>query len=387
MTFSDSNVVGAGQQQAPVSIRECGIRRSVSKRVGTRTALDTAPQTLLARRAPARAHRRLDFEAGEFVALEFRSDRHEHAARDADLVLREHVEAVGGALARLEEEARAVAEIVAVVTAIAGAEDDVVAAERPVMLRVEVDGVERCRDTGWERAGRCDRNTPGRWWRDSPPRRVQRPSRLPPDRFASAVLDSPVVPVYMSPCSIELRCGATDPIRCGSPPGRSRSRRARRRRSPADASPRSGLSRTRDTRRRCRGGRHAAPCTGPSTLDPTDTLTSVPFVSVARLVITLMTPLTALAPQTLPPGPRVTSMRSMSGIDDVLRFPEHAGEDGGVDGASVDQDEHLVGGADGEAARGDAVLRAGDLRDVQVPGEAQRLRPGSSRPCGAGPRR
>ena len=99
-------------------------------------------------------------------------------------------------------------------------------------------------------------------------------------------------------------------------------------------------------------------------------------MSAARLVITLMTPLTALAPQTLPPGPRVTSMRSMSGIDDVLRFPEHAGEDRGVDGAAVDQDEHLVGGADGEAARGDGVLRSRDLRDVEVAGEAQRLRQG-----------
>ena len=40
------------------------------------------------------------------------------------------------------------------------------------------------------------------------------------------------------------------------------------------------------------------------------------------------------------------------GDDDVLRFPEHAGEDRGVDGAPVDQDQHLVGGADRKAARG-----------------------------------
>ena len=160
------------------SIRECGTAgrcRSASARAPPATR---RPRRCWCGAAPARAHRRLDFEAGELVALELRSDRHEDAARDRDFVLREHVDAMRGALARLEEEARAVAEIVAVVAAIAGAEDEVVAAGGPVMLRVEVDGVERRRDTGWARGGRCDRSTPGRWWRDSRPRRVQRAEQV-----------------------------------------------------------------------------------------------------------------------------------------------------------------------------------------------------------------
>ena len=69
-------------------------RRSVSKRVGTRTARETAAHTLWCATLQRAAHGRLNFEAGEFVALEFRSDRDEDAARDGDLVLREHVDAV-----------------------------------------------------------------------------------------------------------------------------------------------------------------------------------------------------------------------------------------------------------------------------------------------------
>jgi hypothetical protein len=41
-------------------------------------------------------------------------------------------------------------------------------------------------------------------------------------------------------------------------------------------------------------------------------LTQPAHVSAADFVMMLMTPFTALAPQTAPPGPRITSMRSMS---------------------------------------------------------------------------
>ncbi len=45
---------------------------------------------------------------------------------------------------------------------------------------------------------------------------------------------------------------------------------------------------------------------------PPATVSSAPWVSAESLVRMLMTPLTALAPHTAAPGPRMTSMRSMS---------------------------------------------------------------------------
>ncbi len=47
---------------------------------------------------------------------------------------------------------------------------------------------------------------------------------------------------------------------------------------------------------------------------PTVVESRSPCVSFALLVMMLMTPLTALAPQSVAPGPRMTSIRSMSSI-------------------------------------------------------------------------
>ena len=59
----------------------------------------------------------------------------------------------------------------------------------------------------------------------------------------------------------------------------------------------------------------------------------------------LMTPLTALAPHRVAPGPLITSMRSMSSRQDVLHVPVDAGEQRRVDAAAVDQHQQLVGEA------------------------------------------
>ena len=47
-------------------------------------------------------------------------------------------------------------------------------------------------------------------------------------------------------------------------------------------------------------------------LGATPAVSNPPCVSLARLAIMLMTPLTALAPYSVAPGPRMTSMRSIS---------------------------------------------------------------------------
>jgi hypothetical protein len=46
--------------------------------------------------------------------------------------------------------------------------------------------------------------------------------------------------------------------------------------------------------------------------DPVAAVNCPPLVSREDLVMMLITPFTALAPQTVPPGPRITSIRSMS---------------------------------------------------------------------------
>ena len=65
----------------------------------------------------------------------------------------------------------------------------------------------------------------------------------------------------------------------------------------------------------------------------------------------LMTPLTALAPQSAPPGPRMTSIRSMSARRvswTSQKVPANSGE---YRAAAVEHDEQLVGRADREASR------------------------------------
>src|SRR5213079_3797576 len=51
---------------------------------------------------------------------------------------------------------------------------------------------------------------------------------------------------------------------------------------------------------------------------------------------------------------------------DLLHIPEHPGEEGGVDGTSIDQHQERIGGGAIEAARADRPLAGVDLRDLQV---------------------
>src|SRR5580704_1457199 len=55
-------------------------------------------------------------------------------------------------------------------------------------------------------------------------------------------------------------------------------------------------------------------CTNPAAVsrDPPPAVTRPPFVSAELFVMILMTPLTAFAPHTVPPGPRMISIRSIS---------------------------------------------------------------------------
>ena len=52
--------------------------------------------------------------------------------------------------------------------------------------------------------------------------------------------------------------------------------------------------------------------TGPRSVEPAVPAMRAPWVSWARFVTMLMTPFTAFAPQSVPPGPRMISIRSMS---------------------------------------------------------------------------
>ena len=54
---------------------------------------------------------------------------------------------------------------------------------------------------------------------------------------------------------------------------------------------------------------------GAESIVPTVVVTTPPCVSRALLVMMLMTPFMALAPHSVPPGPRITSMRSRSSKD------------------------------------------------------------------------
>ena len=66
----------------------CRIRRSVSNRVGMRTARDTAPQTCAWRRGPTQPRGGLQFDAGVVVVLDLGARNDRHVRRPCDLVLR-----------------------------------------------------------------------------------------------------------------------------------------------------------------------------------------------------------------------------------------------------------------------------------------------------------
>jgi hypothetical protein len=57
----------------------------------------------------------------------------------------------------------------------------------------------------------------------------------------------------------------------------------------------------------------------------------------------------------------------------IERVPEHAGEQRAVDGAAVDQNQHLVGGDRGEPACGDRPRAVVEPRDVDAVGERDRV--------------
>src|SRR5450631_2980740 len=96
-------------------------------------------------------------------------------------------------------------------------------------------------------------------------------------------------------------------------------------------------------------------CAVPSAVvsEPEPAVTKPPCVSLALLVMTLMTPFTALAPHTVPPGPRITSITFDILQYHVLRIPIHSREERVIHRSAIDQNQHLVGVQVGEAPDAD----------------------------------
>ena len=68
----------------------------------------------------------------------------------------------------------------------------------------------------------------------------------------------------------------------------------------------------------------------------------------------LMTPVTALAPQIVPPGPRITSIRSTSSSSNsVLEGPVDAGKERGIKASAVHHHKHGLGELVGKSANAD----------------------------------
>ena len=83
-----------------------------------------------------------------------------------------------------------------------------------------------------------------------------------------------------------------------------------------------------------------------------------------------MTPLTALAPQATPPGPRTTSMRSMS--DTITSFKsQNTPENARLYRPAVDQYEQLVGEGTIETADRHCPIAGTHLRDLYAWSEPQ----------------
>jgi len=103
-------------------------------------------------------------------------------------------------------------------------------------------------------------------------------------------------------------------------------------------------------------------------------------VSPARLVDMLMTPLTALAPQIVPPGPR-DDLDAVDVVEqDVLDVPVDALEELVVGAAAVDEEQDVFGEGAVEAAdayRPDVAFELGDIepRDGAAAGRGWWLAP------------
>jgi len=111
----------------------------------------------------------------------------------------------------------------------------------------------------------------------------------------------------------------------------------------------------------------------PANSVPPPPVTRSPFVSFASFVMTLITPLTALAPHSVAPGPLMTSIGRYRRAAHLAR-PKHPRKQRCVDGASIDEDQELVGGSAIESAGADGPLSRVDLRNLQIRCEAQRFR-------------
>ena len=90
-------------------------------------------------------------------------------------------------------------------------------------------------------------------------------------------------------------------------------------------------------------------------------------------MITLITPLTALEPHSVAPGPRITSIRSTSSSGRSCTSQKTPANSGRVDGPPVHQNQQLVGRLLGEAAGGDRPIAGCDPRDLEPRCEPQRL--------------
>ena len=99
---------------------------------------------------------------------------------------------------------------------------------------------------------------------------------------------------------------------------------------------------------------------------PPSTRTSPPCVSAVALVTMLITPFTALAPHMAAPGPRITSIRSMSSSIRSSASQNTPGEDPVVEAAAVDEDEQLVRVQAVEPAHRHGPFVRVDLRDLDA---------------------
>ena len=88
----------------------------------------------------------------------------------------------------------------------------------------------------------------------------------------------------------------------------------------------------------------------------------------------LMTPLTAFAPQMVPPGPRMTSMRSMSASTRSCTSQYTPSKQRCVDAAAVNENEQPFGELAVEATNADGPLIALLARNIDAGDEPEELR-------------
>ena len=99
-------------------------------------------------------------------------------------------------------------------------------------------------------------------------------------------------------------------------------------------------------------------------------------MSPARLVMMLMTALTAFVPHSVPAGPRMIA-DDLDAVEigqrHMLRFPEHASEQLRIHAASVNHHQHLVVRDSRKPPGGDRPAPAIEPRDANAVGEPQRI--------------